>query len=227
MSKREPKQRYQYCVVLGGGGHAAVLIESLQASGLDIVRAVLDQDQSQWGKEILEISVLGGDALLPDLKEKGADCFVVGVGTVGNSRIRRRLYEYGLSLGLEPLTVIHPTSYVSPSARLAPGCQLLPHSIVHTRAVLGNNVLINSGAIVEHDCVLGDHTHVATGAQIAGGVEIGEGTLIGIGASVRQGVRIGRESVIGAGAAVVKDVPDNVVVVGVPARVCKRSQTMS
>ena len=225
MTKGKSSSRFRYCVLLGGGGHAAVLIESLRASGLDIVRAVLEHDQAQWGKELLGIPVLGGDALLPGLIEQGADCFAVGVGTVGNVAIRRGLYEYGLSLGLEPLTVMHPTAYVSPSAKLAKGCQLLPGSIVHTRAALGENVIVNSGAIVEHDCVLGDHVHVATGAKIAGGVEVGSGTLIGIGASVRQGVRIGRESIVGAGAAVVKDVPDNVVVAGVPARVRNHSKT--
>jgi sugar O-acyltransferase (sialic acid O-acetyltransferase NeuD family) len=225
MAGRVSNNSFQYCVLLGGGGHAAVLIEAVRASGLDIIRAVLEFDQSQWGKELLGVPILGGDALLPELVEKGADCFAVGVGTVGNVTVRRRLYSYGLSLGLKSLTVMHPTSYVSPSARLAQGCQLLPGSIVHTRAVLGENVIVNSGAIVEHDCILGDHVHVATGAKIAGGVEVGSGTLIGIGATVRQGVRIGRDAIVGAGAAVVKDVLDNEVVAGVPARAHNRSKT--
>jgi sugar O-acyltransferase (sialic acid O-acetyltransferase NeuD family) len=225
MTKGTSNGRFRYCVLLGGGGHAAVLIESLRASDQDIVRAVLEHDKAQWGKELLGIPILGDDALLPGLIEKGADCFAVGVGTVGNVTARRGLYEYGLSLGLEPLTVTHPTSYVSPSAKLGRGCQLLPGSIVHTRAALGENVIINSGAIVEHDCILGDHVHMATGAKIAGGVEVGSGTLIGIGASVRQGVRIGRDAIVGAGAAVVKDVPDNLVVAGVPARAHDRSKT--
>jgi len=193
-----------------------VLIEALRANGLDIVRAILEEDQSRWGEELMGIPILGGDTLLTALVDKGADCFVVGVG---NCRLRRRLYEYGLSLHLEPLAVVHPTAIVSPSARLGRGCQLLPLSIVHTRAVLGDNVIINSGAIVEHDCVLGDHVHLATGAQISGGVEIGSGTIVGIGASVRQGVGIGRDSIIGAGAAVVKNLPDKVVAMGVPARI--------
>jgi sugar O-acyltransferase (sialic acid O-acetyltransferase NeuD family) len=211
--------KYKFCVILGGGGHAAVLIESLLECGLDIVHAVLDENPSLWGKEILGVPILGGDALLPALVEQGADCFVVGLGMVGNSQSCRQLYDYGVSLGLEPLTVIHPTAHLSPSARLGKGCHLLPQSVVHTRSILGNNVLINSGAIVEHDCVLGNHVHVATGAMIAGGVEIGWGTLVGIGATVRQGVRIGKEAIIGAGAAVVRDVPDKVVAMGVPAKV--------
>ncbi|MGW8256670.1 MAG: acetyltransferase [Thermoguttaceae bacterium] len=219
MKTSSTDRRFQYCVVLGAGGHASVLIESLCASGLDIVRAVLDSDQKNWGKKLLGIPILGDDDLLPSLIDKGADCFVVGVGMIKDTRLRRRLFEYGLSLNLEPLTVIHPSACVSPSARLGRGCQLLPKCIVHTRAVLGDNVIVNSGATVEHDCILGNHVHVATGAQLAGGVEIGDATLIGIGASVSQGLRIGRESLIGAGAAVVRDMADNVVAMGVPAKI--------
>jgi UDP-perosamine 4-acetyltransferase len=208
----------RFCVFLGGGGNAAVLIESLRTSGLDIVRAVLDQNPELWGQTVLGVPIVGGDEQLPELIRNGADCFVVGLGTTGTGAARQRLFKIGLASGLEPLAVIHPSAVVSPSARLGRGCQLMPGSIVNARAALGDNVLVNSGAIVEHDCIVGDHVHVATGARLAGGVTIDEGTLVGLGASVRQGLRIGRHAVIGAGAVVVKDVPDNVVVAGVPAR---------
>jgi acetyltransferase-like isoleucine patch superfamily enzyme len=69
--------------------------------------------------------------------------------------------------------------------------------------------------------VLADHVHIATGASLASTVEVGEAAHIGVGASVRQCIRIGRLAQIGAGAVVVKDVPDGVIVVGVPARVLK------
>jgi acetyltransferase-like isoleucine patch superfamily enzyme len=79
------------------------------------------------------------------------------------------------------------------------------------------NVIVNTGAIVEHDCVLGDHSHVGPGARLGSAVTVSEGAHIGMGASVRQCVRIGRNSVVGVGAAVVSDVPDDTIVVGVPA----------
>jgi len=89
---------------------------------------------------------------------------------------------------------------------------------------LGVNVIINSGAVVEHDCVVGDHVHVATGAHLAGAVRIGAGAHIGIGATVKQGIAIGANAVVGAGAVVVKDVLPDTLVVGVPARLFRKSK---
>ncbi len=218
-----PDRRNNYCAVLGGGGHAAVLIESLRASGTDIALAILDRDPVSWGKEVLGVPVLGGDDLLPSLCDRGADCFIVGLGTTGTGHLRRQLFDYGRSVGLEPLSVFHPSAVISPSAVLGRGCQVLAGAIVHTRAVLGNNVLINSGAIVEHDCTIGDDVHVATGAKLAGGITVGERSMIGLGAAVRQGLRIGKNAIVGAGAVVVSDVPDDVVVAGVPSRILRKT----
>lgn len=214
----------RFCVVFGGGGNAAVLIESLQASGCDIVKAILDLDSKLWGQTVLGVPVLGGDERLPELLRQGADCFIVGLGTVRAGTARQRLFELGVAAGLEPLGVSHPSAVISPNAQLGRGCQLLPQCVVNARAVLGDNVLINTGAIVEHDCSIGNHVHVATSAKLAGGVFVGDGALIGLNACVRQGVRIGRCAVVGAGAAVVKDVPDHAVVVGVPAVPLRRNR---
>jgi sugar O-acyltransferase (sialic acid O-acetyltransferase NeuD family) len=218
-----PDRGKQYCVVLGGGGHAAVLIESLRRCGNDIARAILDAKPSAWGREVLGVPILGSDEMLRDLRDRGADCFLVGVGTIGTGRVRRRLFDYGLSCGLDPLPVVHSAAILSPSATLGRGCQVLAGAIVHTRAILGNNVIVNCGSIVEHDCTLGNDVHVATGAKLAGGVIVGDGSMIGLGAAIRQEVRIGQNAIVGAGAVVVKDVPDNSVVVGVPARPIRSS----
>ena len=206
------------CIILGGGGHAHVVIDSLKMSGLCMSYAILDPDQSLWGLDVLGVPVAGGDALLPDLVDQGANWFVVGLGSIGNNKPRQRLYELGLSHKLRPLTVIHPTAVPSQWAKVGLGGQLLPRSIVNAGATLGVNVVVNSGAIVEHHCVLGDHVHVATGAQLASNVHVGTGAHVGAGATVKQEIDIGAWAIVGAGAVVVKDVPPNTVVAGVPAR---------
>ena len=81
------------------------------------------------------------------MRDQGADCFLVGLGTTGTGERRRRVFDYGLSCRLEPLSVVHPAAVVSPSAQLGPGCQVLAGAVVHTRAILGSNVLVNCGAI--------------------------------------------------------------------------------
>lgn len=209
------------CVILGGGGHAAVLIECLRASGGVQIAGILDSEPTLWGGELLGVPILGGDDQLPALTAAGIGSFVLGLGATGSNALRRQIYELGLAHGLRPWSVRHPSVLLSPSAQLGPGCQLLPGAIIHTRAQLGCNVLINTGAIVEHDCRIGDHVHIATGARLAGAIQVGCGAHIGVGASIRQGIRIGAGAVVGAGAAVVKDVPEGMVVAGVPAQILK------
>lgn len=206
------------CVILGGGGHARVLIDSLQAAGSTVPCVILDANSSRRGATLLGVEVAGGDELLPELIERGAQFFVVAVGSTGDARPRRALYELGLSHGLQPLTVRHPSAVCSPWASAGAGLQLLPLSVVNAGARLGDNVIVNTGAIVEHDCEVGDHAHVATGARLASTVRIGAGAHVGAGAIIRQGITVGDGAVIGAGAVVVRDVEARTVVVGVPAR---------
>lgn len=207
------------CAVLGGGGHARVLIDALLASGAARPAAVLDPDPALRGAKILGVPVLGGDdAKLP----KGVTHFVVGLGSTGDAAPRRRVYETALARGLQPLSVVHPSAVVSRFARLGPGCAVLARAVVNVGAVVGANAIVNTGAIVEHDCAIGDHAHVATGACLAGGVSVGEGAHVGVGACARQDAKIGARAVIGAGAAVVADIPAGAMAVGVPARPVKK-----
>jgi len=210
------------CVILGGGGHARVLIDCIQIIGRIKLVGILENDQARRGQELMNIPILGGDDLLAEISVQGVNCFVVGVGGAGNNQHRQRLYDLGLANHLKPLTIVHPAAVCSRWAKVGAGSQLLPGSIINAGAVIGVNVIVNSGAIVEHDCVVGNHVHIATGAKLASTVRIGDGAHIGAGATVRQCITIGEKAIIGAGAVVVKDVLAYTVVAGVPARPLRR-----
>jgi sugar O-acyltransferase (sialic acid O-acetyltransferase NeuD family) len=211
-----------FCVVLGGGGHASVLVEMLQAREDRMRICILDADPAKWGRSMLGEEIRGGDELLPRLVEEGASHFAVGVGGVADNRPRKLLFEKGLGYGLEPVTLIHPSAVCSRWSRIGKGSMLFPGSIVNAGAVIGVNVIVNSGAIVEHDCVIQDHAHIATGAKLASTVRVGACAHVGLGAAVKQEVSIGEGAVIGAGAVVLHDVPPGAAVAGVPARPLER-----
>jgi sugar O-acyltransferase (sialic acid O-acetyltransferase NeuD family) len=215
------------CVIFGGGGHAKVLIESLRAGNSPLSLVILDQDTSRWGQQVLDVVIRGDDSLVPQLIADGARFFVVAVGGVGNNEPRRRLFEQGISLGLEPLTIKHPSSVCSRWAKVGAGCQLLPGCILNAGAELGRNVIVNSGAIVEHDCRIGDHVHVASGAVLSSTVTVGAGAHIGCGAAIRQLISVGEGATVGAGAVVIRDVPPYALVAGVPARQTEVRQKIS
>jgi UDP-perosamine 4-acetyltransferase len=205
-------------VCLGAGGHAKVVLEALRTSFAGEIVALLDADRARHGQVIGGVTVAGDDGKLGDLAAAGVDAFIVTVGMVGNAAPRRKLFALGQASGLTPVSAIHATAIVSPSAVLGAGVAILAGAIVNTGATIGDNVIVNTGAIVEHDCRIGDHAHIATGARLSGDVTIGAGAHVGVGASIRQGVRVGDAAVVGAGAVVLEDVPAGTTVVGVPAR---------
>ncbi len=209
-------------VGLGAGGHAKVVIEIL-CTGHDVkVMGLLDPKRELWGSKVLGVPVLGDDDVLVELHEKGVRHAFVGLGGIGDTGPRTALYAKARSQGFEIVAAVHPQAVVSPSAEVGHGPTIMAAAVVNAGARLGDDVIVNTSAVVEHDCVLADHVHVATGALLASAVHVGEGAHVGVGASVRQGIRIGERAIVGAGAVVVADVPDDVVVVGVPARVLRK-----
>jgi sugar O-acyltransferase (sialic acid O-acetyltransferase NeuD family) len=208
-------------VGIGAGGHAKVVIEILRLRGEYEVVELLDIKRELWGSTVADVAVTGDDSLLPALTARGIRHVFIGVGTVGDTAPRKRLYSLACSQGCTVIDAIHPAALVSSTARYGRGVTIMGGAVVNSCACLGNNVIVNTGAIIEHDCWIGDHVHVATGARMSSTVHVGEGSHIGVGATIRQCIRIGSNSIVGAGAVVVSDVPDGVVVVGVPARILR------
>jgi len=205
------------CVILGAGGHARVVIDSLQTAELVELVGILDPNPDLLGKDIFGVPIIGNDDILAELHSKGVDYFVIGLGGTGNNRPRIHLFDLACTNGLKPLTVYHPSAIISSRAEIGEGTQLLPGCIVNANARIGKNCILNSGSIVEHDCTIGNHVHIATGAKLASTVTIGEGAHIGAGATIRQCIEIGEFAVVGAGSVVIRDVLSNITVVGVPA----------
>lgn len=209
-------------IVIGAGGHAKVLVAALERAGHH-VKGLTDSDVSLHGRSVLGRPVLGGDEVI--LSQGGTQLLLVnGIGSVGRGDLRARVQLDLASRGFHFLTLVDPWALVGPDVELGEGTQVLAGAVVQPGCRIGTGAIINSRATVDHDCVIGDFAHVAPGANLSGNVRVGARALVGTGAAVRQGISIGEGTVIGTGAAVVCDLPDGIVVIGVPARARERRE---
>jgi UDP-perosamine 4-acetyltransferase len=210
-------------VVLGCGGYGRVVEDLLAHLGEWEVAGFVDIDTATHGNMVNGVPVLGGEELIPGLLEQGISGAVVAIG---DNATRARLVDDLASRGFELPTLVHPRAFVGRFVQLGDAVTILAGAVINTGSVIGRNVVINVQASVDHDCVVGDHAHIWPGANLAGNVVVGEYSFIGTGSSVIPQVRIGRNTLVGAGAAVVRDLPDNVVAVGVPARAIRSRSTL-
>lgn len=200
-------------IVLGGGGHASVVVDTLRILGHTVIGYT---DPANEAPPLLGVECLGGDDSLAAFAIDGI-FLANGLGSTASTERRSDIYRHFISRGYGFPAILHPSAVVAASVHIGAGTQVMAGSVLQPSCKLGENVLINTRASVDHDCVIASDVHVAPGVTISGRVVIEEGAHIGTGATIVQCVRIGSRSVVGAGALVLRDVMPTTVVIGVPA----------
>ena len=197
-------------IVIGGGGHASVLVDILHQQKRDIV-GIVSPEINSTRKVFQGIPHYIRDE---DVLSFSPDTIklINGLGSLPGSKLRKVIYEKFVMLGYEFESVIATSAIVSTYVTLAKGSQILPNAIIQTGATIGENTIINTGAIVEHDCSVGNNNHLAPSATLSGGVITKENVHIGTGASIIQSITIEAGAIIGAGSVVTKNVgPETIV----------------
>ena len=200
--------------VIGAGGHAKVVIGAMRAGGTEIARAIDSGDPGPG--DVLGVPVIGENVFLETFSPDDVT-LLLGIGSTAGGSFRKEIFERFVASGYEFARLIHPSAIIDESVAFGSGAQIMAAAVLQPGIALGDNVIVNSGAVIDHDCRIAAHVHVAPGAVISGDVHIAEGAHIGCGATIRQSIRIGAGSTVGAGAVVVKDVPAETTVMGIPA----------
>lgn len=197
-------------IVVGGGGHAAVLIDSLKLLGKEII-GIVDPALPVGSLGPGGVNVLGDDDQILDYSPEKIE-LVNGIGSLPRGKIRGKKFRSLESKGYIFSSVIHPSAIVSKTAIVSSGVQIMAGVVIQTGTTIGKNTIINTKVAIDHDCVIGKHCHVAPGVTVSGNVIVKDRVHIGTGASVIESVTIGQDVVIGAGAVVTKDIKDNIMV---------------
>ncbi|MCJ7696155.1 MAG: NeuD/PglB/VioB family sugar acetyltransferase [Anaerolineaceae bacterium] len=204
-------ERDRDLLIYGAGGHGRSLAEMIQLLNADELAGFVD-DNFLIGEPVLGIPVLGGREDLKEIFGRGITLAVNGVGGISNPAIRLEVFSLLNDIGFYCPRVIHPKAFLEATAQLSDGVQVFPFAYVGSQTQIGFGSIINTGAIVSHDCILGELTNLSPGATLAGDVRVDDGALIGMRATINLGVSIGKGARIGNGATVKADVPDNGVV---------------
>ena len=155
-------------LIIGAGSHGRVVAETAEACGYNV--AFLDDQPG--------VNVVGS----LDEIEQYASQYDGVIVSIGDNEKRKEL----LKKITNPITLIHPRSYISLTASIGKGTIILPGAVVNTRAVIGKGCIISIGALIDHDSVVGDYCHINAGAVIEAGCIIPFNTKVDAGTTIKK-----------------------------------------
>jgi sugar O-acyltransferase (sialic acid O-acetyltransferase NeuD family) len=211
-------------VIIGAGGHgrevADILRHQAQRSPDSGILGFVVDEPGLHAEVVNDLPVLGDWSWFESVDKSE----IRVVCAVGLPQTRKRLIDRARSIGLSFINAISPLAHLSPDAKIGEGLMMFPHSFASTDSFVGDHAIVNVAATISHDTKIGSYGTLNPGVHLAGNVSIGEGCYLGIGSSVIHGVAIGSWTTVGAGSVVIRDLPENVVAVGVPARVIRTKE---
>lgn len=209
-------------VIVGAGGFGREVADVIEAVNASVAAPVwdllgfVDDAPSTLNVERLTARALPflgtTEALLAGAHRPS---FVVGIG---KPAVRRRVAERLESAGFRAATLVHPAATTGSQVILGEGTVICAGARLTTNIQIGRHGHVNPNCTIGHDTSLGDFVSLNPAASISGDCRIGDGTLVGVGAVVLNQLTVGADVVVGAAACVVRDMPDGVVVKGVPGR---------
>ena len=207
-------------ILLGCGGHAHSVIDSIEQGNMYHIAGFLNPEYEEYKG----YSVIGSDNDMEKIFARGITNGHICVGYMGRGNGRERLFEQMKAAGYSLPVISDTSSTIALNTDIEEGVFVAKKSILNAGAHIGKCAIINSGSVIEHDCEIDAFCHVSPGAILCGNVKVGQSTHIGAGAVIRQGIRIGKHCIIGMGSIVLRDIPDYVIAYGNPCKIVGENQ---
>ena len=187
-------------ILIGGGGHCKSCIDIIEQQSEYNIVGILDKTDKR-GQKVFDYEIIGTDEDIDKYVSLEYE-FLITLGQIKTSNIRKMLFKKIKSLGGKLATIISPNAYISKHSSIEEGTIIMNGVIINANSKIGKNCTINSKALIEHDCIIGDNCHISISAVIAGGVKIESDSFIGANATIVQGINVPSESFIKAGSLV-------------------------
>lgn len=195
-------------LLIGGGGHAKVVIDAIKCSGKYEICGIADA-KLKAGNSVLGVKVIGGDDMLDRIFKDGVRNAFVAIGSIGDERsvgVRISIAANLKKIGFNLPAIVHPRAIVAEDVSLGEGTFVAAGAVINPGTKIGRNAIINTNSSVDHDCIIGNFVHIAPGATLSGGVKVGDEAHVGTGANITQGVSIEQETLVRAGTLVSRDI---------------------
>lgn len=195
-------------IILGKGGHAESLVDIVERENKYEIAGYVINDGRQ-PRESEKYPVIGSDMDLERIFESGIRNAALGIGYLGKSGLREKLWNKLKTIGFSLPVICDPSAILAGNIRLGEGTMVGKGAIINANAFIGKMCIINTGAIIEHDCIVEAFSHISVGSVLCGEVQVGRASFVGANATVIQGKKIGSHCIIGAGTTVRKSVEEN------------------
>ncbi len=163
-------------LIIGAGGHGAVVKEIAELSGR--------YEKIDFIDDNLKPGAVGPIANLDQYVNEYEECIV----SLGNNQLREALLEKVVNLGYKVPVLIHPRSYVSPTASISAGTVIEANAGVNSNSRIGRGVLISLGASIDHNAVVEDYAHIDCGAVVNTNATVSKGSHLESCSVARSGV---------------------------------------
>lgn len=191
--------------LLGAGGHARSMLSLLRSIDVKVARIV--DSSALAGENVMGIPVVSDFA-------ESVESLVISVG----DNKTRELFYYQYQSKLWDKPIVHQRASIDESAIAQRGSQIFSGAYVGPLSMVGENTIINTHAIIEHESRIGCHSHIAVGTLVLGRCTVGDRCFVGAGAVIRDGLSIADDVTIGANSFVNGDIKEAGLYVGSPAR---------
>jgi len=210
-------------VLIGGGTQASYTIDIIEKQNLYTIVGIIDSNK-QIGDDLYGYKVIGKqEDIIRLISQFNIEGCVIAIG---DNWSRKRVFDQvnQMTPYLKWPNAVHPSVLIANNVKFGKGILVMAGVIINSNAHIGDFSNYFTNCNVEHDCFIDDFASISAGVVLGGKVNVGKYSAIALNATIFDRLSIGENTVIGAASLVTKNIPDNVLAYGNPAKIIRNRE---